>query len=192
MAFAGLGDARRAWELLDMINPINHGRTAEGAATYRVEPYVDAADVYAITPHAGRGGWSWYTGSAGWMYRLILESLLGVELAVDKLRLSPCLPANWGEFKLHYRYRDTMYHISVAQMATADSKPTVWLDGKLQPDGAIPLMDDRVPHSAHVLVRSSDVHRGSLAHASKADAPSSCEVPESAALDRRPTPATPT
>ncbi|MBN2886873.1 MAG: cyclic beta 1-2 glucan synthetase, partial [Chromatiaceae bacterium] len=77
MAFARLGDRTRAWELFDLINPINHGRSPDGIATYKVEPYVVAADVYGVAPHVGRGGWTWYTGSAGWMYRLILEDLLG-------------------------------------------------------------------------------------------------------------------
>ena len=80
MAFAALGDSRRAWELFDMINPVNHADSAAAIATYKVEPYVVAADVYAVAPHTGRGGWTWYTGSAGWMYRLILESLLGLTL----------------------------------------------------------------------------------------------------------------
>ncbi|MCY7389156.1 MAG: cyclic beta 1-2 glucan synthetase, partial [Burkholderiales bacterium] len=93
MAFAALGDSRRAWELTRMINPINHARSAEEVAIYKVEPYVIAADVYGVAPHTGRGGWSWYTGSAGWMYRLILESLLGLRLEVDKLTFTPCLPA---------------------------------------------------------------------------------------------------
>jgi len=155
MAFAALGDARRAWELMRMINPVNHGRTAEGAAVYRVEPYVVAADVYAMAPHTGRGGWSWYTGSAGWMYRLIVESLLGVELAVDRLRFSPCLPADWKEFKLHYRYRETVYHVTVAQTETADPMPAVWVDGERQADNAVPLVNDLVEHAVHVLVRSS-------------------------------------
>jgi cellobiose phosphorylase len=154
MAFAALGDARRAWELLDLINPINHGRTAQGVATYRVEPYVVAADVYALAPHTGRGGWTWYTGSAGWMYRAILESLLGVELAVDKLRLSPCLPADWKDFKLHYRFRETVYTITFCQADAADRALTVWVDGDLQGDDAIPLVNDLVEHSARVLVRS--------------------------------------
>ncbi len=77
MAFAKLGDYRRAWELFSLINPARHGATAPGIATYRVEPYVVAADVYAVPPHTGRGGWTWYTGSAGWMYRLIIESSPG-------------------------------------------------------------------------------------------------------------------
>jgi len=153
MAFAALGDARRAWELLRLINPINHGRTAEDIATYRVEPYVVAADVYALAPHTGRGGWTWYTGSAGWMYRSILESLLGVELTVDKLRLSPCLPPEWKELKLHYRYRETTYAITLSQTATADRDVTVWVDGNWQADDAISLVNDLVPHSAHVVVR---------------------------------------
>src|SRR5512139_3594532 len=84
MAFAALGDNQRAWELLTMINPANHGKSAADVAIYKVEPYVVAADVYAVSPHAGRGGWSWYTGSAGWMYRLIVESLLGLRLDVYK------------------------------------------------------------------------------------------------------------
>ena len=97
MAFAALGDRERAWELTTMINPVNHARTAEGVATYKVEPYVVAADVYAVAPHTGRGGWTWYTGSAGWMYRLIVESLLGVTLENGRLRFAPCLPAEWTE-----------------------------------------------------------------------------------------------
>jgi len=159
MAFAALGDARRAWELLDMINPINHGRTVEGVATYRVEPYVIAADVYATPPHTGRGGWSWYTGSAGWMYRLIIESLLGVELDAGKLRLSPCLPADWKEFRLHYRYGETMYAITLCQAETADREPAVWVDGNLQHDGAISLVNDLALHSAYVLVRPQEVQQ---------------------------------
>ena len=87
MAFAALGDRERAWELATMINPVNHARTPEGVATYKVEPYVIAADVYALAPHTGRGGWSWYTGSAGWMYRLIVESLLGLTLEGDRSAL---------------------------------------------------------------------------------------------------------
>ncbi|MBN1514759.1 MAG: cyclic beta 1-2 glucan synthetase, partial [Phycisphaerae bacterium] len=105
MAFARLGDNRRAWELFTMINPVNHAMSPEAIATYKVEPYVVSADVYALSPHTGRGGWTWYTGSAGWMYRLIVESLLGLRLEVDKLHVAPCLPVDWEAFKVHYRYR---------------------------------------------------------------------------------------
>ena len=99
-----------------MINPINHAGSPKDIATYKVEPYVVAADVYALSPHTGRGGWTWYTGSAGWMYRLIVESLLGLRLEVDKLCFAPCLPVEWNEFKIHYRYRETVYHITVRQV----------------------------------------------------------------------------
>ena len=104
MAFAELGDSARAWELTSMINPVNHARTPEAAAAYKVEPYVVAADVYALAPHTGRGGWTWYTGSAGWMYRLVVESLLGLRLEGDRLRIAPCLPPEWTGFTLRYRY----------------------------------------------------------------------------------------
>ena len=106
MAFARLGD-RRAWELFALINPIHHASSPEQIAKYKVEPYVVAADVYAVPPHTGRGGWTWYTGSAGWMYRLIMESLLGLtmEAGNPSTGSTPCLPANWTGFKIHYRYR---------------------------------------------------------------------------------------
>ncbi|RPI36990.1 MAG: cyclic beta 1-2 glucan synthetase, partial [Nitrospiraceae bacterium] len=159
MAFAALGDSRRAWELLAMINPVNHGRTREEIATYKVEPYVVAADVYAVSPHVGRGGWTWYTGSAGWMYRLILESLLGLRLEVDKLRFAPCLPEDWESFKVHYRYRETLYHISVRQITAqpgAGSAAGVTVDGVEQPDNAIPLLDDRREHSVEVRIPAPD------------------------------------
>jgi len=155
MAFAALGDAPRAWELMNMINPVNHARTAAGAATYRVEPYVVAADVYALPPHTGRGGWTWYTGSAGWMYRLILEALLGVEVTADKLRIKPCLPAEWKAFKLHYRYRETLYRIAVTQAPDAEREPAVRVDGELQADNGISLVDDHVPHDVEIVVRSA-------------------------------------
>ena len=149
MAFAELGDSRRTWELLTMINPVNHAKTAADIAIYKVEPYVVSADVYAFAPHAGRGGWSWYTGSAGWMYRLIVESLLGLRLEVDKLHFTPCLPEHWREFRLHYRYRETVYHIAVTQAVagigqSADMRITV--DGAEHINKVIPLVDDRRTH----------------------------------------------
>jgi len=150
MAFAKLGDSQRAWELFDMINPVNHGKTPEAVATYKVEPYVAAADVYAVTPHTGRGGWTWYTGAAGWMYRLIVESLLGLRLDVDKLHFAPCLPADWKTFTMHYRYRETVYHIVVVQTHEVHGENCVTLDGVEQHDLAIPLVDDRREHAVEV------------------------------------------
>ena len=152
MAFAQLGDNRRAWELFNMINPVNHARSPEEAAIYKVEPYVVAADVYATAPHTGRGGWTWYTGSAAWMYRLIVESLLGLKLEVDKLRITPCLPADWEGFKMHYRYRETVYHIDVLQKHTESESMCVSVDGIEQQDNSIPLVDDHNEHWVEVVI----------------------------------------
>jgi cellobiose phosphorylase len=150
MAFAELGDSRRAWELLAMINPVNHGKTPDGVASYKVEPYVLSGDVYAVSPHTGRGGWSWYTGSAGWMYRFIMESLLGLRLEADKLHFEPCLNADWPEFKIHYRYRETVYHITVTQIGAGNGKTRVTVDGVEQHDKIIPLQDDHKEHIVEV------------------------------------------
>jgi cyclic beta-1,2-glucan synthetase len=152
MAFAALGDNRRAWELMAMLNPVHHGSSPEAIATYKVEPYVVAADIYTLSPHTGRGGWTWYTGSAGWMYRLILESLLGLRLEADRLRFAPCLPADWKGFTVHYRYRETVYHIAVLQTASGNGGMGVALDGVEQDDKAIFLVDDRQEHSVSVRV----------------------------------------
>lgn len=150
MAFATLGDRQRAWELLAMINPVNHAQTPEAVAVYKTEPYVVAADVYAVPPHTGRGGWSWYTGSAGWLYRLILETLLGLTLEGDKLRFVPCLPADWKTFTVNYRYRETGYHITIIQISDADKKPGVTIDGVVQHDMVIALVNDGQPHTVEV------------------------------------------
>ena len=156
MAFAALGDSRRAWELTTMINPANHAKSQEAIATYKVEPYVVAADVYAVAPHIGRGGWTWYTGSAAWMYRLIVESLLGLRLEVDRLHVTPCLPAHWEAFKIHYRYRETVYHIAIAQFHADDGgkrfSTRVTVDGVEQDGEAIPLVDDHLEHTVEVRV----------------------------------------
>ncbi len=153
MALAALGDHAGAWELLAMINPINHARSAGEVNTYKVEPYVVAADVYALSPHTGRGGWSWYTGSAAWMYRLIVESLLGLKLDVDKLRFAPCLPVKgWETFKVLYRYRETFYHIIFQQTHDVLGEMLVELDGQVLKDKAIPLVDDHREHNVKVII----------------------------------------
>ena len=150
MAFAKLGDRRRAWELFSMINPINHGSTAQQIATYKVEPYVIAADVYATAPHTGRGGWTWYTGSASWMYRLIVESLLGLRLEIDKLRFNPCIPVEWKSFKLHYRFRQTFYHITVRRTDRLDGFQMITQDGLVQEGDFITLTNDFKNHDVEV------------------------------------------
>ncbi len=152
MAFAALGDSKRAWELTAMINPINHARSEEETAIYKAEPYVVAADVYGVAPHIGRGGWSWYTGSAGWMYRLILESLLGLRLEGDKLYFTPCIPAEWKAFKIHYRYRDTMYHITVSQTLADNDQTSVRVDGADVSDNVIHLVNDQREHTAEIRI----------------------------------------
>jgi cyclic beta-1,2-glucan synthetase len=150
MAFAALGDRERAWELFRMINPVNHAQSPGDINRYKVEPYVVAADVYAVSPHIGRGGWTWYTGSAGWMYRLIVESLLGLKLEGNRLRFVPCLPRDWKTFKVHYRFRETLYHITVRQSGTDKQAMSVTVDGIQQADHAIRLVDDRREHSVEV------------------------------------------
>ena len=161
MAFAMLGDQDRAWELCAMLNPVNHGRTPTEIELYRVEPYVMSADIYSATPHTGRGGWTWYTGAAGWMYRLSVETLLGLHLEVDQLRMTPCIPVHWESYKIHYRYRETSYHITVKRVG-AESGPVirVTLDGSTvrgpghdeggRAQGIIPLVDDRREHFVEV------------------------------------------
>ncbi len=99
LAFARMGDGDRAEELFKLINPVNHGRTRDELARYRVEPYVVAADVYSQPPHVGRGGWTWYTGSAGWMYRVGVEGILGITLERGALRIDPCIPRHWAGYE---------------------------------------------------------------------------------------------
>jgi cellobiose phosphorylase len=117
-----------------------------------VEPYVVAADVYAVPPHTGRGGWTWYTGAAGWMYRLIVEYLLVVRLDVDRLHVVPCLPAQWEGFTVHNRYRETIYHINVVQKHTGEAEESVTVDGVVQREQTIPLVDDHREHLVEVVM----------------------------------------
>ncbi|MGD1030764.1 MAG: glucoamylase family protein [Opitutaceae bacterium] len=156
MAFALMGENERAWELFGLLNPVRHGGTPAQVETYKVEPYVVAADVYAVSPHVGRGGWTWYTGSAGWMYRVLVETLLGVNLEGDQLRLEPRFPKTWTTFKIHYRYRQTVYHITIsraaAELAGGD---LLSVDGAEMPGQTIPLKDDRREHAVELKVRGT-------------------------------------
>lgn len=135
-----------------MLNPVNHGASAKQVATYKVEPYVVAADVYGVAPHTGRGGWTWYTGSAGWMYRLLVETLLGAHLEGDRLRLAPRLPRNWPSYKIHYRYRQTVYHITISRGSPDHGALRIVLDGQGLDGETIPLTDDHREHVAEVTV----------------------------------------
>ncbi|MGB5132113.1 MAG: glucoamylase family protein [Steroidobacteraceae bacterium] len=152
MAFAALGDSGRAWELLALINPVNHAKTAQAVATYKAEPYVVTADVYAVPPHTGRGGWSWYTGSAGWLYRLIVESLLGLKRKGGRLHIAPCMHEDWTTYSVKYRFGDTTYRIAVFKMGITDgpTSMTTVLDGVDQGGMGIPLADDRREHFVEV------------------------------------------
>jgi cellobiose phosphorylase len=154
MAYALMGESERAWELFTMLNPVHHGASPNQIATYKVEPYVIAADVYAVAPHIGRGGWTWYTGSAGWMYRLLVETLLGANLEGDSLRLAPRMPKSWSTYKIHYRYRQTVYHISFTRTAaaTAVTKQLI-LDGQEVSGDTIRLVDDHQEHAVEMKVR---------------------------------------
>jgi cellobiose phosphorylase len=150
MAFAQAGQVERAWELFNLINPVRHGDSESAIDRYKVEPYVIAADVYTNPQHAGRGGWTWYTGSAGWMYRLITESLLGLRLEVNHLRLTPSMPPNWDSFTVHYRYRETFHHIHFRKVGGGAAVSRVTFDGTEQPDKTISLLDDRQEHHIEV------------------------------------------
>jgi cyclic beta-1,2-glucan synthetase len=143
MAFAALGDSKRAWELLTLINPLNHTKTAEALSIYKAEPYVVAADVYGVAPHIGRGGWSWYTGSAGLFYRLIIESLLGVTRVGNQLHINPCVPEDWPSYTINYRFGDTVYRIVIRQQP---GQQELTLDGVLLATDYVELVDDRQEH----------------------------------------------
>ncbi|MFZ6658144.1 GH36-type glycosyl hydrolase domain-containing protein [Undibacterium sp. TJN19] len=150
MAFAKLGDAARAWEAFQIINPINHGNSATAIACYKVEPYVVAADVYAVAPHIGRGGWTWYTGSAGWMYTFIMESLLGLKRQANTLTINPCLPADWTTFTMQYHYLDSSYQITVNFDETPGAKTVLVVDGMAVDNLTIKLLDDKQTHQVEL------------------------------------------
>jgi cellobiose phosphorylase len=151
-ALARQGRAEEAWRVARLLNPLNHGTTQALAAHYKVEPYVLAADVYMAAGHAGRGGWTWYTGAAGWMYRLIVESLLGVQRRGARLMFAPCVPDEWTNWSVQYRYRSTLYRIGFVREASGMDVRRVALDGGPQADGMIVLRDDGREHVVEVRV----------------------------------------
>jgi cyclic beta-1,2-glucan synthetase len=155
MAYAKLGNSTRAWELLEMINPVNHARTQDEVNIYKVEPYVVAADVYTLSPHTGRGGWTWYSGSAGWMYQLIVDSLLGIKLNGDKLFFDPCIPPEWESFKLKYSHENSSYNILFTQKHTAGNM-SVSIDGILQDNNFIMLKNDQKEYSVEIILYSNN------------------------------------
>lgn len=146
MAFSEIGDKEKVWELLNMINPINHGKTIETIQIYKVEPYVVAADIYARPPHLGCGGWTWYTGAAGWIYRLITESFLGLTKVGNTLSFNPKIPIEWNGFTIHYQFENTTYHIIVKQDSEF-KEMKITMDQMDQNDMQIHLVDDRIDHN---------------------------------------------
>jgi cellobiose phosphorylase len=148
MAFAELGEHAKAWELFELINPVRHGADPE---TYKVEPYVIAADVYGVAPHLGRGGWTWYTGSAGWMYRLVMESLLGLRVEKGRLRLSPRLRPGWEGYRMVLRHGASHYGIRIEAGEPGAAQAEWRLDGAHVAEG-LPLVDDGVRHELVVRV----------------------------------------
>ena len=155
LAFAALGDGDRAGELFSVLNPINHASTRAGVHKYKVEPYVMAADVYAEPPHVGRGGWTWYTGSAGWMYQAGVEWILGFRLRGTTLLLDPCIPRAWPGYEIDFRYHSAKYEIVVENpQGVSRGVASAELDGVTLPgDGAsIPLVDDGVTHKVRVIL----------------------------------------
>jgi cyclic beta-1,2-glucan synthetase len=155
LATALLGDRDRAFELFQMLNPLTHARTPEEVETYQVEPYVVAADVYTAEGHVGRGGWTWYTGSASWMYRVGLEGILGFKKRGDTLFIEPRAPAAWREYTIEYRHGRSLYAIVVHNEGGAERGAVeVTIDGQASPGGGIPLVDDGERHAVAVRVTS--------------------------------------
>jgi cyclic beta-1,2-glucan synthetase len=151
MAFAALGDAERAWQLFALLSPVSHAEDAAQVATYKVEPYVVAGDVYANAAHAGRGGWTWYTGSAGWMVQLIVESLLGVRRLGNQLQLRPLLPKDWKTFGLRYRFGASVFAIT-CQQAAPGAQASVVIGGIETAGDTLTLIDDGRAHEALINV----------------------------------------
>jgi cyclic beta-1,2-glucan synthetase len=151
------GDGDEAMSLIDLINPVNHALDAEGLARYKVEPYVVAADVYAVAPHTGRGGWTWYTGSASWFYRVTVQHLLGLRLVAgdDKrhFTVDPCIPKTWPGFEMVYRDGETTYRITV-ENPRGVNRGVAWieLDGAVLDEPLVPLAVDGAEHRVKVML----------------------------------------
>ena len=153
IAFSMLGDGERAGELFSLLNPINHSSTRAGLHKYKVEPYVAVGDVYAVPPHTGRGGWTWYTGSAGWMYRAGLESILGFHLQGNELKIDPCVPRWWREFQITYRRDRAVYNIKVENpMGFSRGVATIELDGVVQETDSILLTGEPKQYKIRIVM----------------------------------------
>ncbi len=161
MAFAITGQKELTWEMLQMINPVNHGRSADAIAVYKTEPYIMAADIYAVDPQAGRGGWTWYTGSAGWMYQLITQSFLGLKKEGNKLSFNPCVPNEWHSFTLQYRHLNTIYLI-IVELNGHSGKLDLNVDGAEQQGEFIYLKDDGKEHKVTIKTNAMNMNQNKL------------------------------
>jgi cellobiose phosphorylase len=153
LAAALKGDGDKAMQLWNLLNPVNHATTRQDAQHYMVEPYVVSADVYGAPPHSGRGGWTWYTGSAGWLYRVALEAILGFRREGDRLAIEPCVPGNWQDYELRYKHGSTTYLIHVDNKAgTGRGVRALFLDGEQLSDARVALADDGHLHDVWVIL----------------------------------------
>jgi cellobiose phosphorylase len=146
-AFAELGQGDRTVDLFRLINPIYHADTLDKAKRYHVEPYIISADVYSTAPHIGRGGWTWYTGSASWMYRLGVEAILGLRREGNNLKIEPCISKDWNIYEISYRFDRAMYHIRVENPRGVNHGVSqIVMDGHVLTDENIPLLDEDQIH----------------------------------------------
>jgi cyclic beta-1,2-glucan synthetase len=154
MAFAQLGEGDKSFDLFNLLNPIHQASRRASAYRYKLEPYVVAADIYSAPPHVGRGGWSWYTGAAAWLYRAGLESILGFRKRGSTLRIDPCIPREWKRFEIVYRHGSTLYRIEVENPSgVCRGVSSLSLDGAPLPvDGLVPLSDDGREHRVQVVL----------------------------------------
>jgi cyclic beta-1,2-glucan synthetase len=153
IGFAALGEGGKAFEFFSMLNPINHVSTRAGVQRYKVEPYVVAADVYAEPPHVGRGGWTWYTGSGGWLYRAGLEWILGFHIEHGKLRVDPCIPKHWPGYSITYKHGSSSYEISIENPDGVEhGVKRLELDGQVIDASSLELHDDGRVHQVRVIL----------------------------------------
>jgi cyclic beta-1,2-glucan synthetase len=153
LAFARMGDGDRAAELFALLNPVNHARTIAAVARYKVEPYVVAADIYSQPPHTGRGGWTWYTGSSAWMYRVGMESILGITLRRGALRVDPCIPRDWAHYEVRFKAPHAEYHIVVENPGRVSrGVQRLEVDGVECPGQEIALANDGAVHKVRVVL----------------------------------------
>ncbi len=148
LAFSKLKMEDKAWSLFNMINPINHTKSYFNCQNYKVEPYVMTADIYDVEPHIGRGGWSWYTGAASWMYRTGIEGILGLKLkGKDGFYIDPCIPKDWSEYEIVYNRGNCRYNIKVIR----ENKKGLWIDGELKESNIIPIFEEGT-HEIKVII----------------------------------------